>query len=292
MIPYDPKKPLAIIFATHGTVGPRVVGYVAIMALWSAAIVTLHQVFPIRFDFGTAAHTIVGVALGLLLVFRTNTAYDRYWEGRQQLEELGIATRNLATRANAVVPPDETDYRHRLATLINAYVVTVKEQLRAGIGVPALNLPDEASRTQVQGFTDLPTGLLAQLSEHSRGLVKQGWIAPPEYGAFAGDINQLQDVYRSLVRIRSTPIPFAYVNQLKVFMLLYLATLPFALAPAFDWGTVVAVVFIVYALVGIEEIGVEIEDPFGDDPNDLPSDALCTTIQRDIHELLQPPAAR
>lgn len=287
MIDYDPKKRLKVLFALQGTVIPSILDYIAFVAAWSALVVLVEQSLGLSVSFGTTAHTIVGLALGLLLVFRTNTAYDRYWEGRQQLEQLGCAARNFAIRAQSVVPREEVEYRQLLARLLVGYVFAVKEYLRDGIRPEHLQpLPEEA-RQRALRFSNPANGILSLLSDESRRLVKESWIAPPEYNAFAGDITQFQASLRALERIRMTPIPFAYVNQLKVFMLLYFLTLPFALAANFGWGTVVAVVFIAYALVGIEEIGVEIEDPFGDDPNDLPTDALCLSIQHDVEEVLE-----
>jgi putative membrane protein len=83
-------------------------------------------------------------------------------------------------------------------------------------------------------------------------------------------------------RIRNTPIPFAYVVHLRRALFLYLLTLPFALVDPFGWSTVVYTTLISYVLLGIDEIGVEIENPFGTDPNDLPLEELCATIQREL----------
>ena len=109
---------------------------------------------------------------------------------------------------------------------------------------------------------------------------------PPEFGSFNSSLDDLQGVLRALDRIRFTPLPFAYVNQLKVFMMIYLGTLPLVLIPKFDYMTLVGMFFAVYAFVGIEEIGLEIEDPFGDDPNDLPIEQICQGTKRDVAEIL------
>lgn len=72
--------------------------------------------------------------------------------------------------------------------------------------------------------------------------------------------------------------------------MLYLITLPFVLIPRLDWVTLPVMLVIAWGLLGIEEAGVEIEDPFGDDPNDLPIEAICATIARDAQALAQMPA--
>ena len=111
MINYQSDKRLKIIFAYTGTVLPRVLPYVFVMMLWSLALILFFEFTGLRFEMSSQAHSIVGVALGLLLVFRTNTSYDRYWEGRKQLGSLCIGARNLMNQANAVIPEEEKEYR-------------------------------------------------------------------------------------------------------------------------------------------------------------------------------------
>ena len=93
MINYQSDKRLKIIFSYTGTVLPRVIPYTLVMVVWSLALILFFEFTGLKFEMSSQAHSIVGVALGLLLVFRTNTSYDRYWEGRKQLGSLCIAAR-------------------------------------------------------------------------------------------------------------------------------------------------------------------------------------------------------
>ena len=77
------------------------------------------------------------------------------------------------------------------------------------------------------------------------------------------------------------PMPFAYVVQIRQLLILYLATLPLVLIGFLGWAVIPAIFFTSFALLGIEEAGVEIEDPFGVDPNDLPVSELCEVIRED-----------
>jgi putative membrane protein len=107
------------------------------------------------------------------------------------------------------------------------------------------------------------------------------------------NVQLLIDYMGACERIHKTPLPFAYVVHLRRALILYTATLPFALLKPFGWGSLVATFLIAYVLFGIEEIGVEIEDPFGVDDNDLPLERICETIQRDLETIAaeQPDAA-
>lgn len=286
MINYDTRGRFSIMFALKGSVGPIIAGYVTVLGIWAALVVALYKYTALQFEFGIAAHTMVGVALGLLLVFRTNTAYGRYWEGRCQLGQLSVAVRNLSLRTNSVVPVECVDYRETMAKLIEAYVLVVKETIQGNADGSYREFLPESSVDHINRFSNPPYGILSVLSDMSRDLVKNNWVEPPEYNAFSSDVNQCLASFRALCRIRSTPMPFAYVNHLKIFMFLYFITLPFALVSLFGWGAVVVNVAIAYVLVGIEEIGVEIEDPFGDDPNDLPVEQICDQICTDVREVL------
>jgi putative membrane protein len=87
-------------------------------------------------------------------------------------------------------------------------------------------------------------------------------------------------------RIHKTPIPYAYMVHLRRSLLLYCYTLPFAFLHDFGWGTIVVTLVMTYLLLGIEEIGVEIEDPFGTTPNDLPLEKISATIEGDVLALV------
>ena len=286
MIAYDPENRFQIIFSIHGTVLPAVSKYMAVMLLWTGALLAVHEYTDLMPEVTTQAHAMIGLALGLLLVFRTNTAYDRFWEGRKQLGGLGISTRNLAIKANTIIPVEEHALRSEVVALIGAYGVALKDHLRDGINLDALEDLSPSIKADLQGYTNPLNGILSLLSVRFYSGVDKKWLPPPVFSVFSKSLDELQETLRALERIRTTPLPFAYVNQLKVFMLVYFLTLPVVLIPAFGYATIVAMIVIIYALVGIEEIGIEIEDPFGDDPNDLPVDKICQGIRQDAREIL------
>jgi ion channel-forming bestrophin family protein len=88
-------------------------------------------------------------------------------------------------------------------------------------------------------------------------------------------------------RILKTPIPLAYAIHLKQLLLIYCFTLPFQFVNQLEWWTAAVVILVSFTLFGIEAIGLEIENPFGNDPNDLPLDAICANIASNIDALIQ-----
>ena len=296
MINYDPSNRLRVILSYRGTVIPSVLTYMIWIIIWTAFLIFINEYtaqltednigYISKINLGSQMHTFLGAALVFLLVMRTNSSYDRYWEGRKQLGALGISARNLAVKANSVIPMDEKGFRSEVSSLIGAFVLSVKEHLRDGITSKELKGLSSANREELENYTSPINGILNILSLRLHSCIERKWLHPPEYGSFNASLDNLQADLRSLDRIRYTPLPFAYVNQLKVFMLIYLSTLPMVLIPDFHFYTIIPMFFAVYALVGMEEIGIEIEDPFGDDPNDLPIEKICQATKRDVAEIL------
>jgi len=286
MISYDASNRLKVILSYRGTILPSVLSYMLWILIWTGMLLFCFKYFDLKYEMGSQLHTFLGVALVFLLVMRTNSSYDRYWEGRKQLGALGITARNLAVKSNSIIPDSEQGFRTEISSLIGAYVLCVKEHIRDGITSKELKGLSTANKEEIENFSSPLNGILCILGKRLRSCIDQKWMHPPEFGSFNGSLDDLQGVLRALDRIRFTPLPFAYVNQLKVFMMIYLGTLPLVLIPKFDYMTLVGMFFAVYAFVGIEEIGLEIEDPFGDDPNDLPIEQICQGTKRDVAEIL------
>lgn len=117
---------------------------------------------------------------------------------------------------------------------------------------------------------------------------RRGAISGIVLTAMDRNIELLVDYLGGCERIRKTPLPFAYVVHLRRVLVLYCFTLPFALVETFGWATVLDVFLLTYTFFGIEEIGVEIEGPFGDDANDLPLEEFCEGIDANLLALTRP----
>ena len=72
--------------------------------------------------------------------------------------------------------------------------------------------------------------------------------------------------------------------HLRRALVLYCLTLPFALVAVFGEWTVIPSLIVAYVLIGIEEIGTEIEGPFGRRENDLPLDRLCQRLEANLRD--------
>jgi putative membrane protein len=227
-------------------------------------------------------HGLVGVALGLLLVFRTNASYDRFWEGRKQWGGIVNETRNLARAARALLR-DVPELRGAIVrwTIVWAFATMHRLRGTVGLGPVSLVLPADEVEAVLEAEHP-PLAIATRISELIAEARRRGAVG--EYGQLALDQNVqlLVDYMGACERIHKTPLPFAYVVHLRRALILYCYSLPFALVREFGWNTVLATFVVAYTFFGIEEIGVEIEDPFGTDDNDLPLERICGTIEANL----------
>jgi len=283
MIDCDPHHWRSHLLDLHGTTLREISLRLGTLTLWAALIVALHSKWP-SIVVPSTAHALVGVALGLLLVFRTNASYDRYWEGRKLWGGIVNESRNLARSASVLLREDP---ELRLETLqwMTLFPYSVMHKLR-GTGFQ-VDFPGPASRAlEVAGAQHPALAISVRLTECIQRARKTGVIGDIQQGMLDQNLQQLVDYLGACERIHKTPLPFAYVVHLRRALILYCSTVPFALADTFGWTTPVAVALIGYVFLGIEEIGVEIEDPFGQDPNDLPLERICETIRKNVVALI------
>ncbi len=281
MIDYDPHSWREHLLDIKGSVLRRVGPRLLLVAAWAGivALFDYYQIVSMRIP--SIAHSLVGVALGLLLVFRTNASYDRYWEGRRQWGAIVNASRNLARGASALIF-ESPELSNRVRDWTAAFPHAAMHRLRNGngVGAAALWLPaEEVDRTrEINGPLFVATQISMALAEARRGSA----LTDQEQLLMDTQVAALIDAAGACDRIHKTPLPFAYVVHLRSALVLYCITLPFAMLPEFGPGEIVVTLFVSFVLLGIEEIGVEIEDPFGTDANDLPLEDFCATIERDV----------
>jgi ion channel-forming bestrophin family protein len=282
MIDYDGRAWLPILLRMRGSVIPRLVPRIALTAaLGVVAVLLLEQR---GFKIPTVAHALVGVALGLLLVFRTNASYDRYWEGRRLLGAMVNRTRDLARQIGSFVVDPAA--RAELAKLAAAFYWLAAQTLRkqASFG-RAERVLSEAQQRALDGIAFRAPVVTRWIADRLRDEVAAGRMTEQRLQLLDANLTALNDALGGAERILKTPIPFAYAQHIKIFVVLFCFSSPFVMADVMGWATPPASGLLALALFGIDEIGVEIEDPFGDDPNDLPLDAIGTGIENAVAEL-------
>jgi len=283
MIDYDPHNWRRALIGIHGTRFPVIAGRALAITLFAAAVTVVHfELTPMSVPGATTIHSILSVALGLLLVFRTNQSYDRWWEGRKLWGAMVNTCRNLA-RAAAVHLDKHPEALRKLLALDAVFPEVSMHSLRGQTWEPTGLSPDDADF--VRSRKHRVTAVAQRMSHHLKAVRDAGGISDYVLVMLEANVHALIDVIGACERIHKTPLPFAYVVHLRRSLVAYCATLPFAMLSSFGWATIPIVFAVTYVLLGIEEIGVEIEDPFEGDLNDLPLEAITATIQGNVAEL-------
>ncbi|MCZ7683679.1 MAG: hypothetical protein M5U28_34875 [Sandaracinaceae bacterium] len=290
MIDYENGNWAAILVRIRGSVIPRLAPRVLIAAGIGAAAAWVHEVHS--YALSPIAHTMIGVALGLLLVFRTNASYDRYWEGRKLLGMMVNRGRDLARQATIFLAAEEE--RAHVRRLIQAWYQVVVQTLRSAPDLSALaELLTPEEREALEPLTHRAPALAGWIGARLVAQAQSGALSEQRLVAMDANLTALTDALGGCERIRRTPIPFAYAQHIKIFVVVFCFTAPFAMADAMRWYTPLVAGLLAFALFGIDEIGVEIEDPFGTDPNDLPLEAIGATVAKSIEDIAaSPPDAR
>jgi ion channel-forming bestrophin family protein len=231
-------------------------------------------------------HNLLGFVLSLLLVFRTNTAYDRWWEGRKLWGALVNNSRNLALKLDAILEKANEKDRRFFENLIPAYAAALashlsKEAIRLELDE---NLHPELKT--IDKNKHVPNQIASLLMKKAKKLYQDKIISDAEYININAELSSFTDICGACERIKNTPIPFSYSLFIKKFIFFYIMTLPFGFVFSLGYWVIPVVAFVFYVLASLELIGEEIEDPFGGDTNDLPLVKMATNIRKNVQDIL------
>lgn len=286
MINYNPKSWFKLIFAIHKSDTLRILWkeiiYIALFTGLIAFLVLHFWPEETILQNLVSVYSLVGFVISLLLVFRTNTAYDRWWEGRKKWGELVNDTRNMSSKLAVLV--ENTEDRDFFKRMIPNFVFASKEHLRKGVDISTLKLT-EAEFDRLKRTQHIPLGLSQMMYERLIQLKKQDVLSEEDMLLIGKNHNALMDSLGACERIKNTPIPFSYSLFIKKFIFIYVTTIPLAFVTLFGYWSVLIATFIFYVLVSMEVLAEEIEDPFGTDDNDLPTDQLCERIKANVEEV-------
>ena len=272
-----------------GSVVPEVLPRSLLCGLFGVVIYILH-LLNIKVSLPILGSIIPNIVLGLLLVFRTNTAYERFWEGRKAWGTLVNTVRNLSRQILVAISeqqPRDRQAKVAAVKLLPAFAIALKLHLRS----EPVNAELEANLSSEQfhrlkTMNHPPLEIAFWISSYLQEQAQQDKLDRYQLSDMVQLLNYMIDVAGICERILRTPIPLAYSIHLKQLLMIYSLSLPFQMVDQLEWMTGPIVALISFTLLGIEEIGIQIEDPFGHDANDLPLDNICNSMMRNIEDLL------
>ena len=287
MIQYNPKSWFSLIFDVYSRYVIRALFPLILFAgvLTSVLCFLFIDVLQITIEDTKAFHSILGVILGLFLVLRTNTAYDRWWEGRKLWGQLVNDTRQLSIKIATFLPLDAKEDRLFFKKMIPNITFAMKNHLRNSIMVGEMDFYDDTVKDRIINSNHRPNIINKILMERVMDINKRGLITDDKLFILDKEIKGFTDIIGACERIKSTPIPYSYSMFIKKFLFIYCITLPMTFIGEFGYWSIILVVVAFYFLMSVELISEEIEDPFGRDINDLPLDELCVKIKKNIIEI-------
>lgn len=294
MISYNPKDWFTFIFRFHKADTFRqlfpmilaICGYAAGIAwleleYWRLSDKSYVRNLPVM-------HSLLGFAISMLLVFRTNTAYDRWWEGRKLWGSLVNNSRNLAMKLDIILSPDQTATRTFFRKMIPAYAFALHNHLhKEKTRIELFDTEDHKHLfDKIDHDKHIPNQLALLMYRHVQELYREKAISGEQLLFLNAELQSFTDICGACERIKNTPIPFSYSVFIKKFIFFYIMTLPFGYVFQLGYYIVPVVAFIFYVLASLELIAEEIEDPFGGDQNDVPTQLLAQNIQRHVAEII------
>lgn len=229
-------------------------------------------------------HTLLGFAISMLLVFRTNTAYERWWEARRLWGNLVNSSRNISLKLNVYLSTSEEVLRKKISLHIGAFAHALHLHLRKE--TISMELAEKINIDTSQKNEHIPTQIINQLLSNINTAYKNGLLTNEQFLSLNTETIVFMDVCGACERIKNTPIPFSYSVFIKKIVFFYTMTLPFGFAFSLGYVAIPVTVFIFYVLASLEIIAEEIEDPFSGDENDLPTLRLAENIERQCTEIL------
>ena len=287
MINYNPKSWIKLIFSLNKSDTIRILWkqLIFISLLATIIIILLHLMPDTNQDKLssytkelTAIYSLIGFVMSLLLLFRTNGAYDRWWEGRKLWGAIVNDCRSGFLKITTRISNEED--KKEFARLFSLYIYNAKNNLRANKNNLVFQKYEDPSKDNI------PVHVMKLIYIKLLELEKQGELSQGDLIQIDVNLNGLIASLGGCQRIKNTPIPFSYSIFIKKFIFLYVITLPIVFFH-FDYWAVLITTFVFYALVSMEVLAEEIEDPFGTDANDLPLDQICQTIKQDLNNIIE-----
>ena len=272
--------------AFKGSVTPRVMKKVVFIVIYTGLVSYLCHVFPSivlpigPFEYG-------GLIMGLILVFRVNAGYDRWWEARKLWGNIVNKCRSLTIVLINYTNQGSHDWIAKVTHMISALPYLMKDNLREETNIQYLgHLIDMDSIQKLNESKHRPMMLASiiarelQVARNNHGLDSFAFLHAQE------QIEHLIDAQGACERILKTPMPFVMAVKSRRFILFFLLMLPFALANVSLLLSPLIAGIVSYAIFSLDQIGIELQNPFSEkNLSHLPLDNICETIEKNINEI-------
>lgn len=276
-------------FAIRGSITPHVLPNVCIMGLFANATCGLSwlawKYLGLKVGLTVAPYELIGAALGLLLVLRTNGGYDRWWEARKLWGAIVNQCRNLAIDASAY-GPQNSYWQNRFLNLVAAFPHVCMASLREE--KPSINVQQllgETSAEQLLRAEHMPSAVVESMAKLLREAKEEMGMDGFIFMQLDRERALLIDHIGGCERIKKSPLPLAYSIKIRRFIATFLLTLPFALIHDVgnNWLVPLITMLVAYPLFALDQLGVELQNPFNSSNlSHLPLNDIANTIEKNV----------
>lgn len=278
MIVHPNHNWVQILTTLKGSIAKRIALRVFLITVFASIIVLIEKSYPDTFKYvSSTPFTLLGLSLSIFMSFRNSSCYDRWWEGRKMWGEIIIQTRAFCRESIAI---SDHKAREEMLFMLCAFAHSLNAKLKGNDELKAAQewLPKEEFKL----VDNLADTILSKVGAKCSQLSSDNTITEWRYIALEQRLIGLSEAQANCERIKNTPLPFAYTLLLHRTTFIFCLLLPFAMAEPLGWLAPFMTTIVSYTFFGLDAIGNELEDPFGNDVNDLPTDSMVRIIERDV----------
>jgi len=262
-----------------------------ILVLYDLAIVIAYQVR--HWQWVALPHiplALFGSAIGIILGFRNQSAYARWWEARTLWGAVVNNSRSWGRQATTSMSGEDAEIKEmqrRMVYLQIAYVHALRQHLRKL--EPWADLAPFMSDVELNSLRNeknVPLSIQEMMGNLLRECLERGWIDRLQWRAMDESLNDLADAQGGAERIKNTPMPKQYDYFPQLFVQMYCILLPLALVTSMGWYTPLGSTLVGFIFLALDRIGRDLEDPFENTIYDVPLTSITTTIEVNLRQLL------
>lgn len=268
---------------------------IAFITLYALGIAVVYYVYPsLRITIPLAVPAVLGTVISLLLGFRSNQAYDRWWEARHIWGAIVNESRTLARQVmsftsinnNGYENEDIKEFRKRIIQRQIAWCYSLGRHLRNENAVTGLEkYLNKNEITNIKSVDNIPSALIQEMGNDLLIAYENGWVNSYQQIELDRTFTRLCDAMGKCERIKNTVFPSTYSLYIHLSLLLFIGLLPFGVIEYFGFVEVPLVVAISACFLLIEKMAIHLQDPFENKPTDTPMTHIAQNIEKNINQV-------
>jgi len=270
-----------------------------VLAIWDLLVVVAYEV-PHWTWVGSpnVPLALYGAAISIIIGFRNNFAYGRWWEARTLWGAIVNRSRTVARQVLTTMsaPPGASGeekaevaaMQRRLVYYQIAFVHALRQQLRRLDPIAEIrNVVPAEECERLVGDKNVSLALQRKMGAMSREARQRGWLSDWEWQVIDDSLNALMDSQGGAERIKNTPMPMQYDFFPRLFVEIYCIVLPIGMVENLHWFTPLGSTMVGFMFLALDKIGRDLQDPFDNKIYDVPLTAITMTIETNLRQMLR-----